>query len=593
MNAFWLLILAAAGFVVAYHTYGRFLARRVFKINPQNRCPSQTLGDEYDFVPTRRHILMGHHFTSIAGLGPIVGPAVAVIWGWAPAILWILFGAVFFGAVHDFGSLALSLRRQGRSIGDIAAELLTPRLRLLFMIIIFLELWLLIAVFAMLIAVLFMMYPQSVIPVWSEIPIAIILGWWIYRKKGSALWPSIIAVTVMYAMVYVGGKIPLSLAGTGLEDGGVLPAWIVIVLAYAFIASLLPVQTLLQPRDYINSHQLMIAMALIALGIFVSRPEIVAPAVHFKPEGAPPMFPFLFVVIACGAISGFHCLVSSGTSSKQCANERDAQFISYGGMLLEGSLSIMVVIACTAGIGLGLMQGGETLTGISAFHGHYADWQAADGLGSKLDAFARGSANMMAGFGIPISLGLTVMAVFIVSFAATTVDTATRIQRYIVGELARAAGVPVFSRAFPATLVAVGSALALAFADGSGKGALRLWPLWGTINQLLAGLALLVLSTYLARRRQRPMVTLLPMVFMMAITSWAMVLNLKSSFGADDGLLFGIGLAVMVINLWLIAEGGAVLVSRMFSGATPAAIFRRGGPSRTDNPEPGPTGTIR
>lgn len=575
MNSAALLLLVALAFMVAYFTYGRFLARRIFALRTENTCPSCVLRDDYDYVPTTRHVLFGHHFTSIAGLGPIVGPAIAVIWGWVPAVIWIIFGAIFFGAVHDFGSLVVSLRKSGRSIGDIVADLVGPRVRLLFLLIIFFELWLLIAVFALIIAILFSLYPQAVIPVWSEIAVAVALGWWIYRKKGGILLPSILAVAALYGFVWVGAKVPVDLTAMGVPHDQAIMTWMGIVAVYALVASLLPVQTLLQPRDYINSHQLLIAGGLLLAGVLWVQPEVVAPALESAPAGAPSMIPFIFVVIACGAISGFHCLVSSGTSSKQCANEQDAQFVSYGSMLMEGGLSTLVIIACTAGLGLGLTINGETLTGASAFQAHYTSWQAAQGLGSKLDAFVQGSANIIGGMGLPPGLCLAVMAVFIVSFAATTVDTATRIQRYIVVELGKAVKFrPLTSNAM-ATIFAVAASMILAFYDGTGKGALRLWPLWGTINQLLAGLSLLAVTLYLAEKKSRLRYTFMPMVFMLIITGWALLLNIHHYYLGGDWLLLVIGSLIMGLNIWLLIEGLTALHGFVFN-RSPADGRRRG-----------------
>ncbi len=555
MNSLILLLLVGGAFLLAYYTYGRFLASRIFRIQPENECPSCSLQDNYDYVPTPKHVLFGHHFTSIAGLGPIVGPAIVVIWGWVPAILWIVFGAIFFGAVHDFGALVVSLRKAGRSIGDIAADLIGSRVRFLFLLIIFFELWLIIAIFAMIIAMLFTMYPQSVIPVWSEIPIAMVLGWWVYARKGDIFWPSILAVVLMYVTVWVGSQVPVELTSLGLQGSAPLIIWIIIVAVYALVASLLPVQVLLQPRDFINSHQLVIAGGVLALGVLWVHPTVMVPAFQTSPAGAPPLLPFIFVIMACGAISGFHCLVSSGTSSKQCENERDAQFISYGSMLMEGALATLVVIACTAGLAMGLKAGGQKLTGLAAFNTHYASWQAANGLGAKLDAFIQGAANILEGIGIPESFCLSVMAVFIVSFAATTVDSATRIQRYIVVELGKATNIKPLANNTIATFFAVITALLLAFFDGTGKGALRLWPLFGTVNQLLAGLSLLAVTIYLARKKINIIYTLLPMVFMLAITGWAMVLNIQTYYTAKNWLLLGVGSLVMGLNVWLILEG--------------------------------------
>ncbi len=563
MNSLILAAGAAVLYLIAYHTYGKFIARKIFKINPDAPVPSKTLQDNVDFVPTERPILFGHHFTSIAGTGPIVGPAIGIIWGWVPALVWILFGSIFMGAVHDFGALVVSLRHQGRSIGDIASDIVNKRVRILFLLIIFFELLIVVAIFGVVIAVVFNMFPQAVIPVWLEIPIAIWLGYMIYKKGMPHLPMSIVAVILMYVTVVIGAYVPLQMpeevAVFGRTMSG-MSVWVVILLVYAYIASTLPVQTLLQPRDYINSHQLFIAMGLLTLGVLVAHPTLVAPATNLSPEGAPPIWPMLFLVVACGAISGFHSIVASGTSSKQCDSESSAQSIGYGGMLTEGMLATFVIIACGAGLGIGLkLEGGERLTGAAAYSHHYASWAAASGLGSKINAFVNGASNLIESYGIPESITLTIMGVFIVSFAATTLDTATRLQRYVVGELATACKVPVLAGRHPATIIAVATAFLLAFSSASGKGALRVWPLFGSVNQLLAGLALLVVTVYLARRRSPLGFTLLPMVFMLIMTTWGMVVNIRNFYTDQHWLLFGIGLLVFVLEIWMVIESLIVL----------------------------------
>lgn len=562
MNSLFLAVGAAIFYLIAYNTYGKFLARKIFKLDPNAICPSESKRDNVDFVPTQSSILFGHHFTSIAGTGPIVGPAVGIIWGWVPALIWVLVGSVFMGAVHDFGSLMISLRNQGRTIGDVASDMVSRRVRIMFLMIIFLLLWIVVAIFGVVIAVVFSMFPQSVIPVWFEIPIALWLGHRVYKKGASHLPASLLAVGFMYVTVVIGAKFPIVMPEVfGLNPVAV---WVIILLIYAYIASTLPVQVLLQPRDYINSHQLFIAMGMLAAGILVAHPVMVAPAVDLNPEGAPAIWPMLFVVIACGAISGFHSLVSSGTSSKQCENESGAFSIGYGGMLLEGMLAVFVIIACGAGLALKLTDGGEVFTGLAAFQHHYASWGAAKGLGSKIGAFVTGSANMIDSLGIPHDITVTVMGVFVASFAATTLDTATRLQRYIVAELGQACNIPMASKKHPATLIAVGTALFLAFYNGTGKGALTLWPLFGACNQLLAGLALLVITVYLARKKAPVIYTMIPMIFMLSMTAWAMTINLTGFYESKNWLLFSIGVIISLLEVWMVVE--SILVIRDLVG---------------------------
>ncbi len=555
------LLLAAGAFVlylVAYHTYGKFITKKLFCISNDNKCPSEMLRDGVDYVPTSKSILFGHHFASIAGPGPIVGPAIAIIWGWVPALIWVLFGSILMGTVHDFGSLIISMRKKGRSIGDIAGELINPRVKLLFLLIIFFLLLIIIAVFGVIIAAVFNIFPVSVIPIWLQIPIAVILGHLIYKKNIKNKMLPLVAVILMYATVVLGAYVPIALPKSILL--GPAGFWVVLLLTYAYIASILPVQTLLQPRDYLNAYQLLIVMVLLAVGIVVAHPVMAAPTIRTDVPGAPPMLPLLFIVIACGAISGFHALVSSGTSSKQCDSEHNSMFIGYGSMLTESMLAIFVLIACGAGLAMHLEIKGQIFTGIDAFNVQYANWQGINqGMGTKLHSFIIGSTNMIAAAGIPAQIASTIMGVFIAAFAATTLDTATRIQRYIVGELATQAKMPVLAKKHPATLIAIISALLLAFHDGAGTGAMKLWPLMGSLNQLMAGLALLVITIYLAKKKKPLVYTALPMVFMLAMTSWAMIINFQNFWEQKHIMLLVISILIMFFELWVVVESIIVL----------------------------------
>jgi carbon starvation protein len=350
-----------------------------------------------------------------------------------------------------------------------------------------------------------------------------------------------------------------------LPDLAAMPAtgsWTIILLIYAFFASVLPVTTLLQPRDFINAFQLIIAMIVLTIGVLITSLngslKIVAPVVQVAPLEAPPLWPFLFITIACGAISGFHSLVASGTSAKQVRSEKDALFVGYGSMLLEGTLAVLVIIAVAAGIGLGyLNKAGDLLTGVQAWNSHYASWSAAAGLGSKVGAFVIGAANMIATTGIPHEVAVVIMGVFVASFAGTTLDTATRIQRYIISELGSDLKISVLKNKYAATFMAVFTAALLAFASGvDGKGALLLWPLFGAVNQTLAALALIVITLYLKQMGgYKWLVAGLPALFMSVMTLWASLLNQLEFGNQGNYLLQGINMVIILIVIWIIVEG--------------------------------------
>jgi len=566
MSALIIMVVAFIGYILMYNLYGKFIGQKIFKLSQDRTVPAVEMEDGVDYVPTKKEVIFGHHFTSIAGTGPIVGPAVAIIWGWAPALIWVFFGSIFMGAVHDFGALIISMRNQGKSIAEYTSKYVNSRTRFFFFLIVFLELWIVIAIFGLVIAVVFAMYPASVFPVWCEVAIAVYLGHAIYKQGKSVMIWSIIAVVVMYATVFIGVYIPITMpAIAGIPATGV---WTIILLIYAFIASTLPVTTLLQPRDFINSHQLLVAMTLLILGVIFSafggNLHIVAPAVQMNPADAPPMWPFLFITIACGAISGFHSLVSSGTSSKQVRGEDDSLFVGYGSMLMEGALATLVIIAVSAGIGMGYVtKSGETLMGVAAWTTHYSSWAAAAGLGSKIAAFVNGSANMITSTGIPNSAAVAIMGVFVASFAGTTLDTATRIQRYIVSELFSGLKINFLTGKYVATFIAVATALALAFATGAGgKGALKLWPLFGAVNQTLAGLALIIIAVYLKTKGgMKWLVAGIPAILMIVMTIWALVLN-QTTFGASHNMLLQVVNAItLLLAIWIAIEGFIKIMS--------------------------------
>ncbi|MFK7991518.1 MAG: carbon starvation protein A [Sandaracinaceae bacterium] len=553
-------------FVLGYRFYARWVGKRVFGDDEELETPAHALQDGRDFVPTAKHILFGHHFTSIAGAAPIIGPCVAAYWGWLPALVWVVVGTIFMGAVHDFGALVASVKERGRSVADLAGDVLSPRARVLFLCFVVVLVWLVLAVFAMAIAGLFVAQPTAVLPINIEIVIALVMGWLLYRKKVDALVPSLVALGLLYGFVYLGTKVPLDLTALGLNPQQAGRAWILALFVYSGIASLLPVWLLLQPRDYINSHQLFVGLALLFGGLFVAHPELDAPAIRSPEAGAPPLFPLLFVTVACGAISGFHGLVSSGTSSKQLSSLRDARYVGYGAMLGEGALALASTMAAVAGIGLvaSCTLPGQGDVADLSWAVYYDSWAHAGA--NKAVAFVLGGGAFLEALGIPTEIARTVMAVLVISFAATTLDTATRIQRLILAELGGALSIRPLQKPGLATVIAVVPAAALAFVDVTdpATGATRqagwlLWPIFGASNQLLASLTLMVLALYFGMKKRPVLPLIIPMIVTTSVALFALVSKLRDFLAAGNTLLTVLSSLMLALALWMLLEGVVAL----------------------------------
>lgn len=580
-----LLVIGLTAFLLGYLVYSRYLARRIYRLDPDFVTPAHQFQDGVDFVPTNRHVLFGHHFTSVAGAAPIVGPAIAVIWGWLPAVLWVVLGTIFGGAVHDFGTLWISTRHKATSIGTLARTIVGERARILFLLIIFFLLLLVNAVFAVVIANLFIANPGSVMPIWGNLAVAVVVGLLIYRTRLGIFWPSIGALLTLYVMIWLGQYVPLSLpdlfgfapsaaqlqaaggdvaaAQAAAHTDGVRAGWVVILFGYAFVASILPVWLMLQPRDYVNGHQLFVALGIIFLGVLVTRPPVIAPAINTQlPPDAPSWFPLLFITIACGAISGFHGLVASGTSSKQLNKETDARYIGYGGAIGEGTLALTSIIATTAGFAV--------FAGVDGWHAHYGTWARASA--GATSAFVNGVGVLAEGIGIPHAVATVFAAVVVISFAATTMDTGVRLQRYIVTELGEHYDLPLIRNRWVATTLATVSCAVLALGIDRGAGGMRLWPLFGTTNQLTGALSLLVVTLFLLRLRRPIWLTAIPMAFLLVMTTWAMVLNLIRYYTDSQALLLGVGAAVFVLELWLVFEAIAAVRRAIAARRGPSAV---------------------
>ena len=555
MSSLILVLVGLAMMAAGYLLYSRFLGQRVYHLSDAYTTPAHTMEDGVDFVPTNKYVLWGHHFTSVAGAAPIIGPAVAVIWGWVPAFLWVTLGTVFFAGMHDLGALWASQRHRGQSIGTLSGRYIGARGRNLFLVVIFLLLLMVNTAFAVVISNLLISTPTAVIPTWGAIVVALLIGQAIYRFNWNLPLVSVVGVAALYGLMILGDQFPFALPETmlGIPDRG---WWIIFLFTYAFIASLLPVWVLLQPRDYINGLQLFVGLIILYGSFFIVRPEIVAPSLRDAvPDGTPGIFPLLFVTIACGAISGFHGVVASGTSSKQLDKETDARFVGYFGAVGEGLLALGTIVATTSGF--------KTLADWEEI---YNEWNA-----GGVDAFIAGGGDLMnEGLGIPTSLSATILATMAVLFAATTMDSGIRLQRLVVAEMAELAGVKLSGAV--ATIIAVGCALGLTFSMGlDGSGGMLIWPLFGTTNQLMAGLTLSVVVIILTQLRRPTWPVLIPLVFVTAMSLWAAVLQLRTFLEAGNWLLLVLDVIIICCAIWVIVEAFTAITK---SRKEPAVTWR-------------------
>jgi carbon starvation protein len=530
MDALLFVVAALVLYYLAYKFYATFLSEKIWKLDPNRQTPAYKYEDDFEFVPTDTPVVTGNHFTSIAGAAPIVGPVVAAIWGWLPALLWIVFGTIFLGAVHDLGALVASLRHEGRGIADFLKDLLGARAMQLMYVVVFFLLVLVSAVFVHVIAVLASAFPAAVYSVWVEIPLAIVIGLLIKNKwKVNLYLASGIAVAIMYAMIWFGVRYPLALT---------YDQWIVILLVYMVIAARLPVWLLVQPRDFINGIQLIIALFLATLGVvalsLMGGATLSAPAINAAPAGAPPIWPFLMVTIACGAISGWHSIVGSGTTPKQLKNERDAKVVGYGSMLGEGYLAVIALLTAVVGLGA------------AGYENFYSAW----GKASWPAIWATGGSAFLVPLGFSAAVGAAFFAVVAKSFAMTTLDSAMRFTRIAFAESTVTFKLPALFRDKTVSLLPGTVAIGLLVFYRHG---MVLWPLFGASNQILAAIALLAAATYL-RRLGRPTIHYMIPFFLMIVTSMsAMAYEIfKTYIPKGNWELVIIGGAVFICGLGVV-----------------------------------------
>ena len=550
MSSIFIVLFGLVGFSFGWFVYSKFIAGKIYRLDPNYVTPAHQFNDGVDSVPTNKFVLWGAHFTAVAGAAPIIGPAIAVYWGWVPALLWVTFGSIFFAGVHDMGALWASNRHGAKSIGALSESIIGKRASALLMVIIFLLLVLVNAVFGTIIATDMVIFPSSVFPAWAAIPVAICIGVLI-RRKHNLLLISLIGVAILYFTIYVGSVMPLELPGNifGLGPNG---NWIIILFVYAGIASMLPVWLLLQPRDYINGAQLVVGLLVLYSAVLIAMPTVSAPA--FNPnlaEGTPPLFPILFVTIACGALSGFHGIVSSGTSSKQLDNEKDARFVGYLGALGEGSLALITIVVVTG----------------SLYAANGADWDAIySGFtsGPGQTGFIEGGARLIStGWGLPLAFSQTMLAVMVVLFAATTMDAGLRLQRYIVQEWGNIYDIKPLKNNYVSTLLAIAACLAVAFGVTNGQypgdGGMLIWPVFGATNQILASMTLMVISIYLIKLGRPVRYILMPMMFILLLALWASGWYVIEHYSTGNWVLVVIEVTVMVISIVIMLEAWSVI----------------------------------
>lgn len=522
-----IILIAIVLFVVAYRTYGRWLEKQ-FDINPDTPTPAHTQYDGLDYVPARTPVLMGHHFSSIAGAGPIVGPIIAVaFFGWLPAVLWIVLGSILIGGVHDYASLVVSIRHKARSVAQVAKTLMSPTAHKLYLVFIWLAMVYVLTAFVDLTALSFTQDGGVASSSTMYIGLALALGYLGYRRGMPLGRLSLVFVPLVFFSIWLGQQIPLG-QPAAIAHGDPKTTWSVILLGYCLVASITPVWALLQPRDYLSSFLLVACVVGGLGGVIFGGQHLDAPAFTGFSTNIGYLFPALFITIACGACSGFHSIVASGTTSKQLGNERNARPVAYGSMLVEGLLALISVSAIVV-VG-GALAGNPPTT-----------------------VFAKGMGTFFGTFGVPAALGTSFGLLALSTFLLTTLDTGTRLARYILEELFDVWGMKAHVVATLATL-ALPLWLALTqYHDPAGNPIpvwRAIWPVFGATNQLLGALALLTVSVWLKRTGRRTLFVTLPMLFMFSVTLLALVqLVIKQGFnviGSIAAFLFVLAIVLIV-----------------------------------------------
>lgn len=532
MNGIELILIALFLYVAAYKLYGGFITKRL-EVNDSKETPSHTMYDGVDYCPAKAPVLLGHHFASIAGAGPIVGPVIAAGFGWIPVYLWILFGAIFIGGVHDYSSIVASIRHQSKSIGFIIQSYIGVSGKKLFLVFAWSTLILVIAVFTIIVADTFTHIPSAGTSSILFMILAVLFGIALYKLKIKLWIATLVGVVLLFLSIPAGNLFPIQLSAF---------MWQILLLIYIFLASVTPVWILLQPRDYLNSFFLYALMLGGLIGVFFAAPTISIPAFNsFSLDNVGYLFPALFVTVACGAISGFHSIVGSGTTAKQLNKETDGRIVGYGGMLIEGMLAVLSLVAVASMVN-------EEFINMLTKQGPVA-------------AFSLGVARFIHAipfFNFSVESAQTFTALAVSAFALTSLDTATRLARFMLQEYFEEKENDkqlIITNRYVSTGITVAFGAALTFSGQT----MSIWPVFGSANQLLAALALLALTVWIANLKKGFLFVLIPMLFMFAVTLTALGMLIYQNFITTNYMLSVISILLFVLAVLLGIRAYSVL----------------------------------
>jgi carbon starvation protein len=530
---------------LGYRIYGNFLEKRIIQADKERITPAREMNDGIDYSPAKKTVLFGHHFSSIAGAGPILGPLLGVLYfGWLGALLWVAIGSVFLGAVHDYMSLMTSVKNKGRSLADISEKTLGRRTRIIFSLFLWFALALVIAVFAVVASRTLVSQPEIVIPTFGLVFIAMIFGWLITKQRFNIPVATVISLLILFALIYIGKMYPVELPAKILGMS-VQNFWFFVLIIYSLFASSLPVWFLLRPRDFISTWILFIGLVFGYLGLVISHPSIHAPAfVSFTSKGGP-LWPMLFVIIACGAISGFHSVVAGGTTAKQLPDETAGKLVGFGGMITEAVLAGLVIFIAAAAL----------VWDPSAAQNPLGYQYLMTQVGDPIKAFATGYGKLTSSLpGITLVIGSFFGMVMLNAFVLTTLDTGTRLGRFIFSEMA-GKKIHIFNNRW----VASGIILVFASLLGATEGYKAIWPVFGASNQLVAALALIVVSSYLVGIKRPAKYTLYPAYFMLVTTLAALIFQGYNFFKAGSYLLGGVSAILILLSLIIVYDARSIL----------------------------------